>query len=44
MQEVQEQAEYEAPELVEAGDFTELTRGYAGSFWDGYGGFLGDAL
>lgn len=32
--------EYEAPELAEVGDFTELTLGFAGANWDGYGGFF----
>ncbi|MFF3277510.1 lasso RiPP family leader peptide-containing protein [Streptomyces chrestomyceticus] len=37
-----EQAEYEPPELVEAGEFSELTLGFAGYHWDGFGGFFGE--
>ncbi|KEF06714.1 hypothetical protein ADK47_05160 [Streptomyces rimosus subsp. rimosus] len=37
-QEAYETVEYEAPELVEAGDFTELTLGFHGHHWDGWGG------
>ncbi|MGW1376624.1 lasso RiPP family leader peptide-containing protein [Streptomyces sp. NPDC002446] len=33
-------AEYEAPELVEVGDFSELTLGFAGLQFDGLGGFF----
>ncbi|KAA6212185.1 lasso RiPP family leader peptide-containing protein [Streptomyces albofaciens JCM 4342] len=41
MPEIQEQhetVEYEAPELAEVGDFTELTLGFHGPFWDVFGG------
>ncbi|MFH8405843.1 lasso RiPP family leader peptide-containing protein [Streptomyces sp. NPDC018019] len=39
MQENQEEIEYEAPELAEAGDFAELTLGFRGHNWDGWAGF-----
>ncbi|MFK8848003.1 lasso RiPP family leader peptide-containing protein [Streptomyces sp. Ac-502] len=41
MRETDEETDYEAPELAEAGDFADLTRGYAGQYWDGYSGFFG---
>ncbi|BDM66930.1 hypothetical protein HEK616_04170 [Streptomyces nigrescens] len=33
--------DYEAPQLVEVGDFTELTLGFTGYHWDGWAGFFG---
>ncbi|MEU4203282.1 lasso RiPP family leader peptide-containing protein [Streptomyces sp. NPDC039022] len=40
MQDVQEAAEYESPEVVEVGDFTELTLGHGTYGSDGNGGHL----
>ncbi|WP_107053038.1 lasso RiPP family leader peptide-containing protein [Streptomyces sp. NRRL S-337] len=33
--------DYEPPQLVEVGNFTELTLGYTGYHWDGWAGFFG---
>ncbi|MFD8545812.1 lasso RiPP family leader peptide-containing protein [Streptomyces sp. NPDC059649] len=33
--------DYEAPQLVEVGDFTKLTLGYSGLYRDGWGAFFG---
>ncbi|WP_107087559.1 lasso RiPP family leader peptide-containing protein [Streptomyces rimosus] len=41
MQENWEEADYEAPELAEVGDFAEVTYGYSGLYWDGYSAFFG---
>ncbi|MEU7254560.1 lasso RiPP family leader peptide-containing protein [Streptomyces rimosus] len=41
MQENWEEADYEAPELAEVGDFAEVTHGYSGLYWDGYSAFFG---
>ncbi|MEN2420664.1 lasso RiPP family leader peptide-containing protein [Streptomyces rimosus] len=41
MQENWEETDYEAPELAEVGDFTEVTHGYSGPYWDGYSAFFG---
>jgi hypothetical protein len=32
---------YQPPELVEVGDYTELTEGFYGFYWDGFGGYWG---
>lgn len=39
MQENREEIEYETPELVKVGAFSELTLGLMGFAWDQWGGF-----